>query len=193
MLLRGCCTQCSNGASDPESTEVSGSEVGAVELRRQQRHQRSSKRRRATYRYEVVYRREEFSHEDYLDSQPLNGFRLPEEARPQVITSSVERHRYPVLQQPQQPIQPSVAVVATLPPSDYSHLSNYGRLEDFTQHSQIAWGHFSQHQHYDSSCSSKLSESFDRPSGHVPCGRCHLMTKSTCNRTCLTANQCLCS
>lgn len=76
------------------------------------RHRNGSKRRqRATYRYEVVYRREEFSTHDYLDHpvQNRHSFRTPE-GGDQVDS-----------QPPTLPFQSA----------DYSLLSNYGRLEDF--------------------------------------------------------------
>lgn len=94
----------------------------------------SKRRQRATYRYEVVYRREEFSH-DYLDHpeideeeeqvqnrhhQQLPVFRPVPEGQP---TDSQP------LQQQQQQQQPSAVV--PFQSADYSLLSNYGRLEDF--------------------------------------------------------------
>ena len=134
------------GSSDRES--VSGSETGGVSAviaaaEQQQRRteavdQRpsgggsrrsgggggSKRRQRATYRYEVVYRREEFSH-DYLDhpeieeqNHHLPGFRPVPEGQP---TDS-----QPLQQQQQQP-----SVVVPFQSADYSLLSNYGRLEDF--------------------------------------------------------------
>lgn len=118
-LLRTCCVcQCrshSNGhrkrrrRKSHSEESVSGSETGGrrtevVDQRADIRRTNgggSKRRQRATYRYEVVYRREEFSH-DYLD-RPENDVPVfrPEE-------------------------QPQTAIAA-----DYSLLSNYGRLEDF--------------------------------------------------------------
>lgn len=124
-LLRSCCVcHCKGrpkeGNSDRES--VSGSETGAVAVAEgvdhptvvatSRRHRNGSKRRqRATYRYEVVYRREEFSTHDYLDHpvQNRHPFRTPEGA------DQVDS------QPPTLPFQSA----------DYSLLSNYGRLEDF--------------------------------------------------------------
>lgn len=124
-LLRTCCACQSRrgrgGHSDRES--VSGSETGAaVASAEAVDHPRSSRRnggsgggskrrQRATYRYEVVYRREEFSH-DYLDHpvQNRHPFRPPEGEPP------------PDSQPP--PVVPFQS-------ADYSLLSNYGRLEDF--------------------------------------------------------------
>ena len=169
------CLLCSNGggaASDPESH--SGSELGhpsihpAEESQRKQRKQRrlhggSSKRRRATYRYEVVYRREEFTHDD----EYLPHFR-PEENLVPVI-------RHPPVAQPQlapPPPPPPPRPIGTCPSSssssaaaaaaaaagitsgfrpdasgfrnpDYSHLANYGNLEEL--HPHRGWHHYPQH------------------------------------------------
>lgn len=64
-LLCSCCCCC--GKVDSATESVS-------EQQTEEHHNRngSSKRRqrRATYRYEVVYRREEFSTHDYLDQYP---------------------------------------------------------------------------------------------------------------------------
>lgn len=56
-LIDKCCFCCVSHEPRPRHRRQSGD------------HVRNSKRRRATYRYEVVYRREEFSH-DYLDHHP---------------------------------------------------------------------------------------------------------------------------
>jgi len=132
------------GSSDRES--VSGSEtggVGAVVAAAEQRteavdQQRpsggsrrsgggSKRRQRATYRYEVVYRREEFSH-DYLDhpeieEQVQNHHHLPV-FRP--VPEGQPTDSQPLQQQQQQP-----SAVVPFQSADYSLLSNYGRLEDF--------------------------------------------------------------
>ena len=109
-----CC--CQSRHSDRES--VSGSETGATEaVDHQRRGSRGSKRRqRATYRYEVVYRREEFSH-DYLDHPP----------------PPVQNHH------PFRPPEGQPTADSQQPLADYSLLSNYGRLEDFHPPAVHCW------------------------------------------------------
>ena len=127
-LLRSCCVcHCRRPKNRSQPESVSGSETAVAAVVRTEggvveqqvgssrRSGGGSKRRqRATYRYEVVYRREEFSH-DYLDHPPTTDhrhpFRQPEGRR---VDDS--------------PPPPNVVAFQS---ADYSLLSNYGRLEDF--------------------------------------------------------------
>ncbi|XP_057379722.1 membrane-associated guanylate kinase, WW and PDZ domain-containing protein 1-like isoform X1 [Daphnia carinata] len=159
-LLRTCCVcQCRRSNSNAhrkrrrrrksqssERESVSGSETGGAvaEQRRteavDQRARRTSsgggskRRQRATYRYEVVYRREEFSH-DYLDHPEAEDGHLPAVFRP--VPEG----------------QPSESQGVAFQSADYSLLSNYGRLEDFhppALHTAVhSWQQQQQHSSYD--------------------------------------------
>lgn len=115
-----------------ERESVSGSETGVAEPHRteavdQRANSRrtngggSKRRQRATYRYEVVYRREEFSH-DYLDRPEVeeNGGHVPPVFRPVPEGQPTDSQALQLQSQ-----------VVPFQSADYSLLSNYGRLEEF--------------------------------------------------------------
>ena len=111
----------SGSASDRDS--VSGSEeasasVAVANSRRGAGNGGSKRRQRATYRYEVVYRREEFSH-DYLD-QHHHHRPLPEAAK--------EPEQQPPPRPPPKPL--ALLHQSTASAGDYSLLSNYGQIDN---------------------------------------------------------------
>lgn len=72
-LLRSCCCCGEKVSDDNNNSESSVSEVCEQPDRRR-------RRQRATYRYEVVYRREEYSHAaDYLDQTDSRASRFDNE------------------------------------------------------------------------------------------------------------------
>lgn len=102
------------GESSSCSSSGSDSEDRPSSTRRGKRRRRRRRRARATYRYEVVYRREECFSADYLDHFRPDGLTTD--------TTDSQQLR-PSIQQQQLPLPPP-------PTADYSLLSNYGRLED---------------------------------------------------------------
>ena len=149
------CAQGGGAASDPESN--SGSDLGNSSIHRTEESQRkqrkrrlhggSSKRRRATYRYEVVYRREEYTHDD----EYLPHFRPEENLVPVIRHPPVAQPQLAPPPPPPRPVgSPAAALSAGFRPdgsgfrnSNYSHLANYGNLEELHPHG--GWRHYSQH------------------------------------------------
>ena len=144
IFFSGCCALCqfsdrrrraSNGsdAAPKLPTDLSGGDSSPESSSRIARRRQRRRRSRATYRYEVVYRREEFCHEeDYLDRR-YRGV-----APAQVVAT-------PVLP----PLKASLAVVATLPStaSDYGRLSDYGQIDNSAPWAHLARSHHHLRQH----------------------------------------------
>ena len=155
LLRSGCCYRTGSGrkrrrgrgssASDRDSG--SGSEevpASAAAVARQQQHPRrgrrssggssnnggSKRRQRATYRYEVVYRREEFSH-DYLDQHGVQQQQQQSSLPSHPHAAAAFRHSLPEeAVPPRPPPKPLALLHQSTASADYSLLSNYGQLDE---------------------------------------------------------------